>query len=84
MILRCKRLLTDSSNDPGMDGQGFSFSAPFGMGRTGPESFLLKKFIQPLQGKSGEDLSMRAKNGASGELNPGPPAPKAGIIPLDY
>lgn len=26
----------------------------------------------------------KRKNGASRELNPGPPVPKTGIIPLDY
>ena len=27
---------------------------------------------------------IKGKNGENRELNPGPPAPEAGIIPLDY
>ena len=40
------------------------------------EIFPIDKFL-PL-------INFQKKNGVNWELNPGPPAPKAGIIPLDH
>ena len=57
---------------------------------------MAKTWIKPLKKKSKQVKNMDGKNknemennnikkkGPSWELNPGPPAPKAGIIPLDH